>query len=240
MKTRLWLADPPWLYNDRKLERKDNPGKKAKFGIGVERRYSAGTMKTADLAALGPQIQHLSSPDAYMLMWAVMPLLDVAMTVMDAWGYDYITTPFTWVKTTKNGKLFKGPGAYTLSNTEVILLGRRKGAKRLWHSNAKGCYKPCSVVMEPHPRGDDGKIIHSRKPEIFHREIEKWLFPYLGEDMRAVELFATQRREGWTCLGHALTSTMIQDDLQKLISRDAMDEMTRLAQEMGLYDGLVD
>ena len=240
MKTRLWLADCPWNFNDRKVTRKDNPGKKPKFGIGVQRRYSAGTMSNADLACLGPNISSQSTPDAYLLMWAVMPLLDVALATMDAWGFDYKTTPFTWVKTTKNGKLFKGPGAYTLSNTEVILLGRRKGAKRLWHSNAKGCYKPCSVIMEPHPRGADGKIIHSRKPEIFHQEIEKWLFPYLGDDMMAVELFATQRREGWTCLGHALTGTMIQDDLRTLGRRNALDELTRLSEEMGLYDGNVD
>lgn len=236
MKTRLWLCDNPWAYNDRKVTRKDNPGKKAKFGIGVQRRYSAGTMSNLDLACLGPDISFLSTPDAYMLMWAVMPLLDTAMATMDAWGFDYVTTPFTWVKTTKNGKLFKGPGAYTLSNTEVILLGRKKKAKRLWHSNAKGCYKPCSVIMEPHPRGEDGKIIHSRKPEIFHQELEKWLFPYLGE-FEATELFATQRREGWNCLGHALTGTMIDEDLRLYKCSDAMDELTALNQEMGLYDG---
>lgn len=214
-KTRLWYADCPWQFADRKVTRKDNPQKKPKFGIGVQRRYSAGTMKTADLAALGPSIGELSTSDAYLLMWAVMPLLDTALYVMDQWGFDYKTTAFTWIKTTKNGKIFAGPGAYTLSNTEVVLLGRRKKAKGLWHDNSKGCYKAHSVVLEPHPRGDDGKIIHSRKPEIFHKEIEKWLFPYLGE-YQATELFATQQREGWNCLGHALTGTLIHEDLEAM------------------------
>lgn len=236
MKTRLWYVDCPWRYSDRKVTRKDNPGKKSKFGIGVQRRYSAGTMSNADLASLGPNIQELSTPDAYMLMWAVLPLLDTALWVLDQWGFDYVTTPFTWIKTTKNGKLFKGPGAYTLSNAEVVLLGRRKKAKRLWHSNAKGCYKPCSVIMAPHPRDEQGKIIHSRKPEIFHEEIEKWLFPYLKDGM-ATELFATQRREGWLTYGHALTGTFIQDDLEQLIKRSAaLDKLTSLSEEMGLYE----
>lgn len=214
-KTRLWLPDPPWAYSDRKLTRKDNPGKKAKFGIGVQRRYGAGTMSNAELASLGPLIQELSTDDAYCLMWATKPLLPSALWVMEQWGFRYVGTPLTWVKTTKNGKLFAGPGAYTLSNIEDVILGRRFGAKRLWHSNEKGCYKPHSVQMVPHPRGEDGKIIHSRKPKIFHEIIEKWLFPYLGE-FQATELFATQQREGWTCLGHALTGTLIHEDLEAM------------------------
>lgn len=217
MKTKLWLADPPWSYNDRKVTRKDNAQKKAKFGIGVQRRYSAGTMSDDDIASLGQFIDPLSTPDAYLLLWAVLPKLPSALFVMDAWGFDYVTTPFTWIKTTVNGKIFKGPGAYTLSNSEVILLGRKRKAKRLWHNNSKGCYKPASVVMAPHPRDEKGKIIHSRKPEIFHQEIEKWLFDYIHSQERAVELFATQQRLGWDCYGHALTGNMMHDDLGALL-----------------------
>lgn len=218
MKTKLWLADPPWQYNDRKVTRKDNAQKKSKFGIGVQRRYSNGTMSDEAIASLGQFIGPLSTHDAYLLLWAVMPKLPSALAVMEAWDFDYVTTPFTWVKTTVNGKVFKGPGAYTLSNAEVILLGRKRGAKRLWHSNAKGCYKPSSIVMTPHPRDEKGKIIHSRKPAVFQEEIEKWLFDYIRSNERAVELFATQRRAGWDSYGHALTGTLIHDDLESLIS----------------------
>ena len=50
MKYKIILADPAWKYSDRKLYRKDNSEQKAKFGIGAEGNYSAGTMDNESLA----------------------------------------------------------------------------------------------------------------------------------------------------------------------------------------------
>lgn len=217
-KARLILADPPWKFASRRATRKDNPGKKNKFGIGVERRYSAGTMQNNDICDLGPLIQQISTDDAYLCMWACRSLLPEALAVIDAWGFKYITELKTWVKSTVNGKIFQGPGAYSLSNTEPLLLARRcnsRGAtKPLWHNNKKGCVKIQQVLITPHPRDENNKIIHSRKPEEVHKDLERWLFPYLGE-YGALELFATQEREGWTCLGHALSGKLLHEEIEE-------------------------
>lgn len=211
------LADNPWPYNDRKETRRDNPTKAPKFGIGVERRYSAGTMTLADLCAMGPLNAH---PDAYLFCWATCPRLDAAQTVMRSWGFPYATVHSVWVKVYPNkweaitnaddvaGAIFRGPGRYSPSNVELLLLGTRG---RCWHP-AEG-YKPRQVILEPHPRDPlTGKIRHSRKPEVFQDELDRWLRPHASGEF--LELFATRERPGWTCLGHALSGTDIRDDLR--------------------------
>lgn len=130
---------------------------------------------------------------------------------------------FVWVKTNKcNGESFQGPGSYTWQNAEYCLLARPIGAGGLWHSNTAGCQKPCQIIeareevaiRSPHPRGEDGKIIHSRKPEIFHRLIEEWLWPHMDrEQFDSVELFATQKRDGWECIGHSVSGNLIGADV---------------------------
>lgn len=214
------LADPPWEYNDRKETRRDNPSKAPKFGIGVERRYSAGTMSLGDLCAMGSDVANISHPDAYLLLWATCPRLEAAQTVMRFWGFPYVTVHSVWVKVYPNkfegianaddipGAIFKGPGRYSPSNVELLLIGTRG---KCWHP-ATG-YKPRQVILEPHPRDPlTGKIRHSRKPEVFQDELDRWLRPHAPG--HSLELFATRYRPGWTCLGHALSGADIRVELR--------------------------
>jgi N6-adenosine-specific RNA methylase IME4 len=216
-KYRVILTDPPWSYNDRRKFRKDNPHKKAVFGIGAEGNYSIGTMPTEDICALGEKIKLISADDAYLFLWATCPRLPDALEVMEAWGFEYVTVAFNWVKTNKNsGTPFSAPGAYSWSNMEPVLLGKKR-IKKLWHSNASGCEKPHQIILEPHPRNEQGKIIHSRKPESMHIALEKWLGPFLG-DYGMMELFATQQRPGWTCLGHAISGKTLDIELDEIVN----------------------
>ena len=214
------VADPPWHYNDRKATRRDNPNKSPKFGIGVKRRYSAGTMSIPALCAL--PVAAIAHPDAYLFQWATCPRLPAAQEVMAAWGFPYVTVHSCWVKVYPNkweaitnaddipAAIFRGPGRYSPSNIELLLLGKRG---KCWHP-AEG-WKPRQVILEPHPRDPlTGKIRHSRKPEVFQDEIDRWLRPHAEGEF--LELFATRERPNWTCLGHALTGTDIRDDLQGL------------------------
>lgn len=226
-RVRLWLIDVAWEYNNRHATRRDNPTKTPKFGIGANGNYSTGCIEETDLLDLCPMIRMLSARDAYMCLWATAPRLDMALKFMKYCGFHYTTVLFNWVKTTKHGKYFAGPGKYTLSNTEFVLLGRLNhkfspmnpgsdlGVKLdpCWHSTAKGCYKPKQIVAVPHPRDERNKIIHSRKPIEVHEELEKWLFPYMREQDVACELFATEQRPGWACLGHALNGRLLGDEL---------------------------
>ena len=240
---RIVVIDDPTPYRNRRTVRHD--GGATRFGVGVAQRYSKGVMTEPDMIALGTLIRSICAPDAYILPWATRPNKDMAHRILAGRGLNYCTEPFTWVKTTKNGKLFRGYGSYNFSNPEDLLLGRYPGAK-LWHPNTG--WKPDSVYIEPHPRypvllsdprwpmvaprvpvpvGDTcpkdcrcrrclaGKIISSRKPEVFQDVIGRWLDPYI-DGYSKVELFATRARPGWICLGYDVTGRDIRDDLREL------------------------
>lgn len=212
MKARIILADPSWQYNNRHDTRRDNPDKKSRFGTGVAARYNHGVMSINDIKSL--PIQNLISDDSYLFLWATWPLLSEALDVINAWGFMYITAAFVWVKTARDG-YFCGPGRYTFSNSEPCLLAKREGIKGLWHPNTG--WRPGQVILEPHPRNEEKKIIHSRKPAIVHEHLEKWLFPHC-EGYEKIELFATQPRPGWVCVGGDVTGNDIRDDLRALSS----------------------
>ena len=208
---RIILADPPWKYNERK-----NP--KAKFGQGVG-CYSAGVMSVDDLCSLGDAVKAVSALDAYLFQWICLPDtgkktgngMANGLKVMEAWGFRYVSPAFVWVKTNADGSFRKGVGNYVPSNTEMVLLGVRG---RPWHSK-KG-WKPNQIISSPLVRGVDGKIIHSRKPVQLYENIEQWLTPQIGNG-KMLELFATEKREGWTSLGHEISGKDIREELKELL-----------------------
>lgn len=180
---RLVLADPAWPYADRRETRRDNPDRKPKFGTGVERRYSAGTMKLEDILEIGEYLKPLLAKDAYLFLWATAPNLPMAIKTLEAWGFRYVTIPFTWIKVYPNsGDFFKGTGRYTQSNEEPCLMGAPldaewgeiervllgvRGKQPPWHPSTGWrpsqiqvaeditFMAPCGdMFVEPHPRHD--------------------------------------------------------------------------------------
>ncbi len=173
MKYQIIYADPPW-------------GGKGKYrGRGKVRFYE--TMDTSDICKL--PIASLAMDNSVLLMWAVMPMLPDALEVVKAWGFEYKTTAFVWIKTNKNSMgLFWGMGGYTRSNAEVCLLGTRgNGLPALTHDIH-------SVVMSD-------VMDHSHKP-AFVREMIVNLFG----DLCRVELFARKTVKGWDCWGNEVES----------------------------------
>lgn len=242
---RLVLLDPPWKYNDRRETRKDNPGKKAKFGIGVQRRYI--TMTPFEMGELRPLIEACTSPDAYMLMWAVPPMFEEAIDVIHMLGFDYKTIAFVWVKTQQDYEdelewltqweqegdeydNWYGPGGYTPSNVELLLIARRPG-HGLWHPNTGA--KPRQVQPARHPRTPDGKIWHSRKPALFQDLLVKWLDPHCQQHQPPLELFATERKPGWTGVGWDLQFRRIEEVLPRLAKVYQAQDL-RLGERLGL------
>jgi N6-adenosine-specific RNA methylase IME4 len=206
---RVLFADPPWAYNDRREVRKDNPGKKPKFGIGVERRYNQ-TMSTPTICAMGESIKKVCASDAYLFLWVTTPRLDAGLEVMKAWGFKYKNIAFFWSKVYKGGETFKGPGSYVPSNVELVLFGVRG---KPWHS--KSGSKPAQEIRCTHPR-ENGKILHSRKPEDAQDRVTAWLGSQL-EGKECWEIFATREKVGWKCLGYSLTNTYVEDELKSLL-----------------------
>lgn len=203
------LADPAWDYKSRAA------WSKTRFGGGARKHYPV--MTTDQLCRL--PIAKMAAKRSVCLMWATFPKLKDAIRVLEAWGFKYTTVAFVWVKmcapklvrtwhgqklTTAvplQAKPWGGPGYYTRSNCEIVLLGT-KGRPLAPASKAVQ-----QVVMEPHARewrtNKAGKrysaIIHSRKPDTIRKRIEQLFGP-----VRRVELFAREEVPGWVPIGDQL------------------------------------
>lgn len=164
-------ADPPWTYKD-----KASAGKR-----GASYKYDL--MSLEDICGL--DVSQKCEKDATLFMWATWPLLKDALAVMDAWGFEYKTCAFLWVKTNpKSGTPFMGMGNWTRSNTEPCLLGVKGSPKRVSAS-----------VMQPviSPR-----LRHSEKPSEVRSRIET----LMGPGAKKLELFSRHIVPGWDSFGN--------------------------------------
>jgi N6-adenosine-specific RNA methylase IME4 len=123
---------------------------------------------------------------------------------MAAWGFEYKTTAFTWVKTNpKSGTPFFGLGRWTRGNKEDCLLG----VKGKPHRADKGVFSlmednRTDVLYHPVMR-------HSAKPSTVRERIVT-----LMGDIPRVELFARERADGWHSIGNELDGQDIRDVLK--------------------------
>lgn len=163
-------ADPPWQFSDKSMNRG-----------GAERHYPTMT----DREILELPVSYIADQDSLLFMWASWAKLPLAIAVMEAWGFEYKTCAFNWVKHhEKSGKQFMGMGSYTRANSEPCLLGKRgAGLKRI----------DCGVrqiLNEP-----VGK--HSAKPPMVRDQIVR-----LVGDVSRIELFAREKVDGWDSWGN--------------------------------------
>lgn len=129
----------------------------------------------------------LADKDCILFLWATFPKIQEALDVMKAWGFEYKTVGFTWIKKNKNGGNFFGVGWYTKSNAEVCLIGVKGKAPKI--SNK------ISSIIETVREG------HSKKPDIVRKKIVE----FCG-DVPRIELFARQKVEGWDSWGDEIQS----------------------------------
>lgn len=189
MKFRTILADPPWLF----------PTWSEKGGgRGPKRHYKE--QATEWLESL--PVRHLADSTCVLFLWATWPLMQDAFRVIAAWGFEYKTLGFDWVKVTAYGSPHFRLGYWTRANTEPCLLATRGKPKRM----DKGVSQ---VIVS-------GTGEHSEKPEEMYDRIERLVEgPYL-------ELFHRPRnglfppRDGWTFLGNEVTGNDIRIDLERL------------------------
>lgn len=188
------LCDPPWHYANRKTggERKI----KTRFGGGAQKHYPL--MKDSELLEMADFIKNIAAKDSLLFMWATNPRLDFATDLVKAWGFSYSTVWMTWIKTTKNaGFIFPslcngliwGPGGYTASNSEVVLLGRKGKASSLNPTKRMAG----SIFFSP--RQDR----HSQKPDHVHLLIDE-IYP----NAKKIELFARRPYPGWSVWGNEI------------------------------------
>lgn len=172
------LADPPWSF---RVWSEDTGN-----GRSPSAHYS--TMSMDDLAAL--PVAQLAAPDCVLFCWICWPSLPEALSVIEAWGFEYKTCGFDWMKARadqldmfrEDADVQVGMGYWTRANSEPCLLAVRGKPKRRNADVRMG-------IIEPRRE-------HSRKPSCVHERIERLVpGPYL-------ELFARSNRPGWTVWGN--------------------------------------
>jgi site-specific DNA-methyltransferase (adenine-specific) len=167
-------ADPPWKYNDKMVMQ-------GVHGAIRGAEYFYNTMTLQDIKNL--PIKEIADNNCILFIWVTMPLLPSVFEVIKAWGFEYKTCGFTWIKKTKKGKNHLGMGHYTRGNAELCLIAKKGKIKILNHS--------ISQIIESEIQQ------HSKKPDVIRDKIVELL-----GDLPRVELFARQKAEGWDVWGN--------------------------------------
>jgi len=167
-------ADPAWEY--------DNGGPHG----GVDAQYQ--TMALEDIKAL--PVKDIADNPCVLLLWATFPKLPEALEVIHAWGFDYKTLGFSWIKRNPDGSPFFGVGYYAKSNCEVCLLGTKGKTHSLVKSNSVSSHVTTKIQK------------HSRKPAEVRERIDM-----LFGNVPKIELFARDRVEGWDCWGNEIPNS---------------------------------
>ena len=162
-------ADPAWSYKDKALA--GNRGAGCKYDV----------MSIEDIQKL--PVKDLADDDCILFMWVTFPKLNECLSVIEAWGFEYKTVGFTWVKKYKNGDNFMGMGRWTRANAEICMIATKGKPKRI---NAG-----VRQIIESVPER------HSKKPDIVRDKIIE-----LVGDLPRIELFARQKTPGWDVWGN--------------------------------------
>lgn len=193
------LIDPPWRYLAW-----SNKG----LGKSADRHYE--TMTIDQLKAL--PVRSVFAKNAVIFVWVIDSHLELALDVINAWGFRYKTVGLYWVKTTKDGEGYPmGTGFWTRANPEHTY--------ECWAGDDQEVER-CLLATTPKvpTRQDKGvprlmispRREHSRKPDETHERVERLVNgPYL-------EMFSRTDREGWDVWGHEAGNYAIQKRLKAL------------------------
>lgn len=212
-KYQIIYCDPAWHYSSTQHSGSKKNGGKSNTG-GAMTHYPTldmDTMKTLN-------VQDIAEDDSLMFMWVCSPLLKESIEVMEAWGFDFVTVGFVWHKGKTN------PGTYTMSQVEMVLIGKRKKGKI------------------PQPRGARNirqffkkeRTKHSEKPLEFMHLIDR-MFP----TQTKIELFARRKEvDGWDFWGNEVNpDVQLYFDKSKYPAIEAKyltDRLKKLARKQDL------
>lgn len=211
-------TDPPWRYSD-----------KSKNRGGAERHY--GTMSLEELKAMN--VGDHAAKDCCLMMWTTGPQLADSIDLMRAWGFEYSTFGFVWVKRTKNHwansarrlrqlvlAIFPGnepvkPRALLKAITPELVI---EATKDRWFWGMGSMTRACAEVVLIGAKGSPAALRkdkgvhqvleelvgqHSAKPEEVYDRLER-LF---GPDIKRLDMFTRRNRPGWYALGDQVDRT---------------------------------
>ena len=129
----------------------------------------------------------IASNDCALFMWITFPTMKEAFRVIEAWGFQYKTVAFVWIKQNKKSPtLFWGLGFWTRANAELCLLATKGRPKR----KSAAVHQ---IIMSPVEE-------HSKKPDVVRDRIVELL-----GDLPRIELFARQKPDGWDVWGNEVS-----------------------------------
>ena len=197
-------ADPPWSYRVWSEDKKQAQGCAKRYYQTMSIEYIC-KMPVGDLCELNTKL----------FIWATMPCLPEALRVISAWGFEYKTVVFAWIKTNKRQDQkqinflpidfidrFYGIGHWTASNIELCL-----GALCPNGALNRQDKSISQIVLAPITK-------HSEKPKEVRQKIVR-----LCGDLPRIELFARQKTEGWDALGFDIDGKDIKESIKLLAQK---------------------
>lgn len=140
----------------------------------IENHYP--TMTIEELCAM--PVRELAMDAAVLFIWTTIPQLRNTMTIIEAWGFEYVSA-WCW------DKVNQATGHWGFNQHEELLIATRGG----FPAPVPGT-QPASLYQEK-------KTVHSVKPAWFAEQIER-IWPKLPK----IELFARSPRPGWAAWGN--------------------------------------
>lgn len=159
-------ADPEWRFEPYSRE----------TGLDRAADNHYPTSVTEEICAR--PVAGIAADDCVLFLWATVPMLPDALTVMKAWGFAY-KSHFIWNK----DKI--GTGYWNRNKHELLLIGTR------------GNIPAPAMGEQAHSVIDAPVRLHSEKPQCFYVMIEAY-FPNLPK----IELNARRPRSGWDSWGN--------------------------------------
>lgn len=174
-KYKIIYADPPWKYR--------------RTAVQGAAEFHYPCMSRDELKNLN--VKDIADKDCVLFMWATFPQLQEALDLIRAWGFQYKTIAFVWLKLNKKGKgFFYGLGFWTRGNAEICLLATKGKPKR----KSKSVHQ---LIISPLRK-------HSQKPD----EARQKIIDLLG-DIPRIELFAREKIDGWDVWGNEVLNDII-------------------------------
>ena len=160
-------ADPPWG---------------GYFNAGNKNQENHYPLMTIEEICELP-VSRIVDENAILFLWVTFPILDRAFEVIKAWGFNYSTCAFCWVKQNKSGDgYFFGNGNWTHANAELCLLATKGSVTRLDAAISQ-------LIVSPIEE-------HSKKPDA-----TRGLITRLVGEMKRIELFSRNKADGWDAWG---------------------------------------
>lgn len=106
------VADPEWRFEPWSRE------------TGMDRSADNHYPTTCTQVIAERDVASIAADDSVLLLWATVPMLPHALSVMSAWGFDY-RSHLVWLKKTEAGSYATGTGYWFRNVHELLLVGVR-------------------------------------------------------------------------------------------------------------------